>query len=77
MSTTRCNAHAVAAPWAALLPALRADRVVDGASHCDFEAPSDWMCELACGDTDPARQAIVRQALRDAVARWLPMPASR
>ena len=67
----------MAAPWATLLPALHADRVVDGASHCDFEAPSDWMCELACGDTDPARQAIVRQELLDAVRRWLPAPGTR
>lgn len=26
---------------------------------------------LACGDTDPARQERVRQALLDAVAGWM------
>ena len=50
------------------IPAL-----IAGASHCDFESPSDWMCRLACGDTDPARQQRVRQALLDAAARWLPV----
>ena len=42
-----------------------------GASHCDFESPTDWMCRLACGDADPARQQRVRQGLLDAAARWL------
>ena len=69
---SRCNAQAVSAPWGAALPALRADTVIDGATHCDFESPTDWMCRIACGDADPARQARVREALLQAVARWLP-----
>lgn len=68
---SRCNARAVAAPWARALPALRSDRVLDGASHCDFESPTDWMCTLACGATDPARQAVVRATLLEAIDRWL------
>lgn len=69
---SRCNAQAVAAPWAQALPALVADRVIEGASHCDFESPSDWMCRVACGADDPARQSLVRAGLMDAVERWLP-----
>jgi pimeloyl-ACP methyl ester carboxylesterase len=68
---SRCNADAVAAPWAAVLPMLWRDEVIAGASHCDFESPTDWMCRLACGETDPARQQRVRQALLDAAARWM------
>jgi pimeloyl-ACP methyl ester carboxylesterase len=68
---SRCNADAVAAPWAAVLPALWRDEVIAGASHCDFESPTDWMCRLACGETDPARQQRVRQGLLDAAARWM------
>jgi hypothetical protein len=68
---SRCNAEAVAAPWGTALPALWRDELVTGASHCDFESPTDWMCRLACGDTDPARQQQVRQGLLDAAARWL------
>jgi hypothetical protein len=48
------------------------DELITGASHCDFEAPTDWMCRLACGDTDASRQSMVRQGLLDAAARWLP-----
>lgn len=68
---SRCNAEAVAAPWATVLPALWRDELIAGASHCDFESPSDWLCRLACGDTDRARQQQVRQALLDAAARWM------
>jgi dienelactone hydrolase len=68
---SRCNAEAVAAPWGTVLPALWRDELIAGASHCDFESPTDWLCRLACGDTDPARQEQVRQGLLDAAARWL------
>lgn len=67
-----CNAQSVAAPWRAELKALRRDELIAGATHCDFEAPTDWMCRLACGETDVSRQSRVRQGLLDAAARWLP-----
>jgi dienelactone hydrolase len=66
-----CNAEAVAASWGTALPALWRDELIAGASHCDFESPTDWMCRLACGDTDPTRQQQVRQELLDAAARWM------
>lgn len=68
---SRCNAEAVAAPWGSVLPALWRDELIADASHCDFESPTDWMCRLACGDPDPARQQRVRQGLLDAAARWM------
>ncbi len=68
---SRCNAEAVAAPWSTVLPALWRDELIPDASHCDFESPTDWMCRLACGDSDPARQQRVRQGLLDAAARWM------
>ncbi|WP_295636811.1 alpha/beta fold hydrolase [uncultured Methylibium sp.] len=69
---SRCNADSVAAPWGAALPALWRDELIVGASHCDFESPTDWMCRLACGDADPVRQQRVRQGLLDAAGRWMP-----
>lgn len=68
---SRCNAQAVAAPWGSELKTLWRDKLIAGASHCDFEAPSDWKCRWACGDTNPARQLQVRQGILDAAARWL------
>ena len=73
---SRCNAQAVAAPWADALPALQSDTVIASASHCDFESPTDWICTLACGPADGDRQARVGALLRDAVRGWL-VPAQR
>ena len=69
--SSRCNAEAVAAPWGTALPALWRDELIADASHCDFESPTDWICRLACSDTDPARQQRVRQGLLDAASRWM------
>lgn len=68
---SRCNAHASAAPWATALPALWRDELIAGASHCDFESPTDWICRLACGGAEPVRQQRVRQGLLDAASRWM------
>jgi dienelactone hydrolase len=67
-----CNAQSVAAPWGAALPALWRDELIAGASHCDFEAPTNRICRWACGAADAFRQQQVRQGLLDAAARWLP-----
>ncbi len=73
---SRCNAQSVAAPWAQALPRLWADRVINDASHCDFESPTDWICQVACGARDEQRQATVRQTLIEAIDRWLPRGAA-
>jgi len=67
-----CNVFRVAAPWAAAMPALQGEQLIGNASHCDFEAPSDDLCTALCGATDAERQAAVRAALLQAVARLLP-----
>lgn len=69
---SRCNAQSAALPWVALLPRLQADTVIDGASHCDFESPSDGLCRWACGATDLVRQQRIQAALVAAVTGWLP-----
>ena len=68
---SRCNAQSVSAPWQTVLKGLWRSELIDGATHCDFEAPTDWLCRLACGDPDASRQLLVRQGLLDAAARWL------
>ena len=56
-----CNAYGIADPWLDALPNLVEARQVERASHCDFEAPTDRLCRVICGATDPARQAVVRE----------------
>ncbi|MCK7500859.1 MAG: alpha/beta hydrolase [Comamonadaceae bacterium] len=48
------------------LRGLVEDRVIEHASHCDFESPTTRACEMFCGNTDP-RAAGDRAA--DAAAR--------
>lgn len=69
-----CNAYSIAEPWVAALPHLVEDRLLANATHCDFEAPTDWICRAACGATDPARQQLVRDTLLAAARRWLARP---
>lgn len=68
-----CNAFGSAKRIAAWLPNRRAFERFEGASHCDFESPSNWRCESVCGPADPAIQArIVEEAasaVRAALAR--------
>jgi len=69
-----CNGQAAAAPWAAVLPRLDVDRLFEGASHCDFESPTDWLCSLACGAPDAARQQAIADELLRVLQRWREAP---
>ncbi|MGZ8260908.1 MAG: esterase/lipase family protein [Caldimonas sp.] len=71
-----CNAYGISEPWAATLPPPTQDRVIEAATHCDFESPTDRLCTLFCGATDPRRQEIVRHVLVEATRAWL-LPAAR
>jgi pimeloyl-ACP methyl ester carboxylesterase len=66
-----CNAYGIADPWLGALPNLVEARQIEAASHCDFEAPTDRICRVICGATDPARQAVVREFLVTRVQRLL------
>ncbi len=35
---------------------------IDSASHCDFESPSNWLCETACGDDDNKQIATLQRS---------------
>jgi pimeloyl-ACP methyl ester carboxylesterase len=72
-----CNAFAIAAPWGQALKGLVEDRIIADAHHCDFEAPTDWICRLACGPTAPDRQQLVRQLLLEVALKLLARPSLR
>jgi dienelactone hydrolase len=73
---TFCNAYGISAPWGPVLSALVEERLIEGASHCDFEAPTDRWCTFFCGATDAARQQVVRDTLLNGAQRFLPVPVS-
>jgi len=35
---------------------------VADASHCDFESPTNWLCEISCGNDSDTRDAKTRRA---------------
>lgn len=72
-----CNAYGIASPWRAAAPRLDRHRLVEGASHCDFEWPTDASCRLACGATHPAAQAVIRAEVLEAVRRLTPPGTAR
>ncbi len=68
-----CNAFSIAEPWVNALPNLVDDRQFAAASHCDFEAPTDRLCTIVCGGTQPQNQAAVSEFLRGSVRRAMPL----
>jgi dienelactone hydrolase len=60
-----CNAFGSPKKIAAWLRNRIAFELVEGASHCDFENPTNWRCEVLCGRSDPAAQAqIIEETVR-------------
>ena len=68
---TGCNAMANGLAVYAAAPRIRVQHV-SGAGHCDFEAPTDGLCELFCSDPDgdapTPRWRIIDSAARGAEA---------
>ncbi len=54
----------------------------EGASHCEFESPSSWLCEVACGDGDTdavsaaTRASIIQQTIKSIGPFLSPLHAS-
>jgi pimeloyl-ACP methyl ester carboxylesterase len=66
-----CNAYWIAEPWLEAFQDLAAHETLDGATHCDFESPTDSVCRFVCGRESPASQARVRAFILDAVREVL------
>src|SRR5262245_20037882 len=71
-----CNAGGSAKRIADSLAHVRTDLRVDDASHCDFEDSTNARCEAFCGASNPARQALVVDAVVKAVTGVLPARAA-
>ena len=68
-----CNAYGIAAPWGTAFPKPDGDLFIEGATHCDFESPTDGVCRLFCFGSDDGKRRQVEEALRAAVLRRLPL----
>jgi len=72
-----CNLNGNGGAIARAAPGLLRSSVVEGASHCDFEGPTNSVCRAACGRGSNAAQSFVREEAVRAVAQMLRAPDLR
>ncbi len=68
-----CNAYNNGLKVFAASPGARVARV-PGAGHCDFESPTDWLCQSVCSGVDrgsAARRAAIIETAVTAVANLI------
>jgi dienelactone hydrolase len=56
-----CNLYGSGRLIARAVPRLLRSIVLNGASHCDFEGPTNKFCQRVCGGSSPAMQAVARE----------------
>lgn len=66
-----CNLFGSGRSLARAVPRLVRTERIRGASHCDFESPTNKTCEFLCGDSKAERRAEVRDASVAAVLELL------
>jgi pimeloyl-ACP methyl ester carboxylesterase len=66
-----CNSDANGLAVYAAAPSARVLRVTE-ADHCDFEAPTDWMCTMLCeGNNDQVSDAEIQATIRGLATAYL------
>jgi dienelactone hydrolase len=72
-----CNLFGSGSAIARAAPELVRSTALDGASHCDFEGPTDSFCRAVCGHGSNTTRALVRDETVNAVAELLRAPELR
>ena len=72
-----CNLYGSGSSIARAVPGLLRSTVVEDASHCDFEGPTNGVCRVACGHGSNAMRELVREEAVRAVAEMLGAPELR
>jgi len=70
-----CNLFGSGRSIARAVPGLRHLRVFEGASHCDFEDPTNKFCQVICGGSSAEMQARIRNEAVNAALEFLPRRA--
>ena len=69
-----CNLYGSGSVIARAIPGLLRATVVAGASHCDFEGPTNSVCRTACGHGSNEMRTLIREEAVRAVAELLRAP---
>jgi len=72
-----CNLFGSARSIAHAVPDLLRSVVLSGASHCDFEGPTNRFCERICGSSSSEMQSRAREETVHAVVEMLRSSATR
>jgi hypothetical protein len=72
-----CNLAGSGRAIADAIPDLRRKLVISGASHCDFEGPTNRFCEVLCGRSSADKQARIRAETVAAARELLDGAAAR
>jgi dienelactone hydrolase len=72
-----CNLFGSGRSIARAVPELLRSVFLGGASHCDFEGPTNKFCERACGGSSSEMQSRAREETVSAVVQMLLGPAAR
>jgi hypothetical protein len=57
-----CNLFGSGRSIARAVPGLLRYTLIPGASHCDFESPTNKLCRVMCGESSSEMQTIARDA---------------
>jgi pimeloyl-ACP methyl ester carboxylesterase len=57
-----CNLFGSGRSIARAVPGLLRYTLIPGASHCDFESPTNKLCRVMCGESSFEKQTIAREA---------------
>jgi dienelactone hydrolase len=66
-----CNLYGSGRLIARATPGLLRSIVLEGASHCDFEGPTNKLCQRVCGGSNSEMQAFAREETVRAVVELL------
>ena len=72
-----CNLFGSGRLIARAVPGLLRSTVLRGASHCDFEGPTNKLCQRVCGGSSSEMQSRAREETVDAVLEMLRGSAGR
>jgi len=57
---SNCNLYGSGRAIGRAIPGLLRSTVLEGASHCDFEAPTNNVCRFLCGSSPPGMAEVAR-----------------
>jgi dienelactone hydrolase len=69
-----CNLFGSGRSIADAVPNLLRSTFLRGASHCDFESPTNRFCRVVCGESSPGMQALAQEETVNAAIEMLHLP---